>query len=352
MKNDCSIDDCQTINTNSNDSIVSNANPMNNNNNNNNSNPNNMHETVKKENYSQQLSSISSSSPPVNCHSQSHSPSLINSIVSASSSTTTVPSISNININENYHLFSSSQSSSHQQLQQPHNNSNKNMSQEALHEYNNSVRNNFSSNNNNSSSPGLLQNISQNHYTSNHASLTHSSNKRLKQHDMTVDITNKEFSKWSKNPKKRKKINLNSFVLERKASAFHSSDEAKHNLLHQLNENNNNNNHIHHQQQQQQQQQDDLNEHQLQVLHHHQQQHQQQQQQQQIQHQQQQFHHHDSYTSQQYVPLHHIQITSKQQADLLKCSNSVVTETTSVNYPEYFDQQLVIYVFTRFPKKN
>ena len=178
MKSDSSmIDDLQTINTNSNDS---NHTPSPN---------NNMNESVvKKENYSQKLSSISSSSPPINCHSQSHSPSLTNSIPSTVSSvSTTVPSIGSININENYHQFSSQQ---HQQQQHQQNNNSKSISNllspETIQEYNNNNNSNIMRYNNNS--PGLLQNISQNHYSI--------SNKRVKHQDMALDVTNKEFSEY------------------------------------------------------------------------------------------------------------------------------------------------------------
>ena len=162
-----SLDDSQqTIHTNSNDS-------MNNNNN------------IKKEHYSQQLSSISSSSPPTNINSQSsHSPPTI------LATSNTVPSISNININEGY------------LTQFTHDNKNISSPLETMQQdYNNSLRNS-SYNNNSSPSPGLLQNISQNHYTatninssSSTSSLTHS-NKRMKHENMTIEVTNKEFSKF------------------------------------------------------------------------------------------------------------------------------------------------------------
>ena len=143
---------------------------------------------IKKEHYSQQLSSISSSSPPINCHSQSHSPSLIssNSIPSTASSSTTIPTVANIHLNENYLQYSTQ-------------NSNKNistlLSQDNMQqqEYNNNNNNNLRSNFT-SSSPGLLQNISPNHYLNTNNNHLHSS-KRQKHENLTLDVTNKEFSK-------------------------------------------------------------------------------------------------------------------------------------------------------------
>jgi hypothetical protein len=64
------------------------------------------------------------------------------------------------------------------------------MQQQQEYHNNNNLRSNFTS-----SSPGLLQNISPNHYLNTNNNHVHSS-KRHKHENLTLDVTNKEFSKY------------------------------------------------------------------------------------------------------------------------------------------------------------